>query len=72
MISDFSKLELEALAQVVELYEKMIDTLGRVEMYPRYDRFHIKSEVVPGYAGWIGYNEDGCIVFQPAAEEPSD
>jgi hypothetical protein len=65
-ISSLSKEELTVLADVVELWEKLITLLGKVEAHPREYLLHIETEVQPGYLGWVGYDESGTVTFQPA------
>jgi hypothetical protein len=64
--------ELSALAEAVELYEKILDVLGRVEAYPRDHVLHVETEIQPGYLGWIGYDESGTVTFQPAPKEANE
>lgn len=63
-MSSFCQLELTALAEALELYENLHDVLGRVEIYPGVEdgnRFYFEGVLL---SGWIGYNEDGCAVFE--------
>jgi hypothetical protein len=66
-VSDLSKEELTVLAEAVDVWEKLLELLSRIEAWPRDHQLHIETEVQPGYLGWIGYNEGGSITFQPAA-----
>lgn len=66
-MSSLSKEELTVLAEAVDLYEKLLGVLGKVEAYPRDHKLHIQTEVQPGYLGWLGYDESGTLVFQPEA-----
>jgi len=68
-VSDLSKEELGVIAEAIELWEKLLEVLGRVEARPRDYQLHIETEVDPGYLGWIGYNEGGSVTFQPAAPD---
>ena len=65
--SDLSAPELRAIAKATELFTEIAQVLGSVEAFPKGGVLHITSEVQPGYLGWIGYNENGDISFQPAA-----
>lgn len=67
-VSDLSVAELKALARAVELWEELLTTLGRIEAFPGTPEVHIHSDMEPGYLGWIGYNENACLTFQPASE----
>lgn len=68
-VSDLSKEELSVIAEAIDLWEKLMEVLGKVEARPRDYRLHIETEVEPGYLGWIGYNEGGSVTFQPAAPD---
>lgn len=70
-LSDLSKAELAALAEVIDLWEQLIVALSNVEAHPRDCVLHIDSDIEPGYLGWIGYNEGGEITFQPAVNTSS-
>lgn len=67
-ISDLSKEELLALAEVVELWEKIIYALSKIEAKPPDYDLHVEIDRAEpdGYLGWVGCNEDGCYTFQPA------
>lgn len=67
--SDLSKEELAAISEAIDLWDKLLTILGRVEARPRDCVLHIATEVEPGYLGWIGFNESGSITFQPAVED---
>lgn len=69
-VSDLSKEEMAALSEAIDLWEQLIHALGKVEARPKDHMLHIETEVQPGYLGWIGYNEGGCITFQPASPIP--
>lgn len=65
-VSDLSKEEMAAISEAIDLYEKLVEVLGRVEARPANGVLHIETEVQPGYLGWIGHNESGTVTFQPA------
>lgn len=64
-VSDLSKQELTAISRVVELYDEIFTTLCEVDARPS-GPLHIESEYCPGYLGWVGFNENGDITFQPS------
>jgi hypothetical protein len=72
-VSDLSRQELAALSKVVELWDEICSVLAKVEAHPRDGLvLHIDSEIHPFYLGWVGYNENGDITFQPSIKEPED
>lgn len=72
MVSDLSKNELEAIAEVVGLWDQICQVLAKVEAYPRNGSvLHIDTEVQPGYLGWVGYSDHGDVTFQPG-ESPDE
>lgn len=68
MIASLTKDELTALAEVVDLWEKLLVALSNVQAHPRGHSLHICSEIEPFYLGWVGYDESGTLTFQPAKE----
>lgn len=65
MTASYTPEELRALARSVELFEELHITLGAVEAFPRDHFIHIHSEIDPFYLGVIGFDEGGCVTFQP-------
>ena len=66
-ISDLNKEELQAISEVIDLWQKIWVTLTDIELSLKVDKLHIQSNSHRSYyLGYIHTNENGDMVFQPA------
>ncbi len=64
-MSDYSENELAVLQRALSAWEELVVHLADGGFAPNSWKFHIRRELEDHPLGWIGYDEDGTVVYRP-------